>query len=75
MSWCEEGERLNLIYAGTAQAVGLYEDSLKGVARTSEHRRESERLEEENNKARRAFQEHRASCPECSKGPKTVTRS
>jgi len=74
MSWCEEGERLNMVYASWAQTIGRYQESLKGVARTSEHRRESKRLEEANNKARRAFEEHRASCPECSKGPKTVAR-
>ena len=66
MTWCEQGELLNIICARTAQEVGLYENSLKSVARTSEHRRERERLEAENNRARRAFQEHLVSCTTCS---------
>jgi hypothetical protein len=48
-------EQLNAEYKEATLAFGRYEDSLKGVARTSEHQRELERLEKEMNVKRSAF--------------------
>ena len=48
---------LDAEYKEATVALGRYADSLKGVARTSEHQRELERLEKETNDKRRALLE------------------
>ena len=62
---CDKGKQLKEEYASATKWLGLYEESLRGIARTSEHRRDRERLETENDTARRAFQDHREECPAC----------
>ena len=64
---CSVGDGLKQKYAVAAKASGSYAESLKGVGKTSEHRKESERLEKEATSARIAFTEHKDACPQCSR--------
>jgi len=62
---CRTGNELREKFAKATKAWGQYDESLQGVARTSEHRRQSEQLEKETDVARIAYEAHRARCDEC----------
>ncbi|HXJ87580.1 MAG TPA: hypothetical protein VMS18_12235 [Candidatus Binatia bacterium] len=64
---CQTGDGFKQKFASASQAVGAYDESLKGMARTIEHMNKSEQLHKQSHVARVAFDEHRSGCRQCSK--------
>jgi hypothetical protein len=65
---CEIGKKLHEKETAATEAVGRYSRSLKGVAPSSEHRKEMDRLRKELAKAGGDYVQHKEQCVVCQRG-------